>query len=269
MASPALEYIICKYCENSQDSSQFYRNDKGYWTRECKTCKAARGRKFRIDNRDRYRKDARERARQWRIHNPEKAKAGDCAKYWKDPEKHREVRKKRYWANPQVAREAVKKAYRANPDLHKQKAAQWRLRNLERANDNQRKWRLGNPDRIRILKHRDYEKRKEHVRAKNDAWAKANPQNWTLIQRAMKGRRRAQIRKTNFEKFSLKEILLRDGYKCHICLRKVAKKDLSFDHLVPLSRGGSHTRDNVAVAHLRCNIKRGAGRVPAQLLLIG
>lgn len=32
----------------------------------------------------------------------------------------------------------------------------------------------------------------------------------------------------------------------------------SLDHVVPLIAGGSHTRDNLAYTHLRCNVRKGA-----------
>ena len=142
-----------------------------------------------------------------------------------------------------------------------------------------RRWRLSNPDRVKILKHRHYLKRKDYIRAKNDAWEKANPEKarrahqvWheeNPEKRAQYSHiRRARMRGNGFEKFSLKEIIQRDGYKCHICGGRVAKKDLSFDHLIPLSKGGPHVKSNVAVAHLKCNVKRGAGYLPAQLRLI-
>ena len=33
---------------------------------------------------------------------------------------------------------------------------------------------------------------------------------------------------------------------------------VSLDHVVPLSRGGSHTLGNVRCAHLICNIRKGS-----------
>lgn len=32
----------------------------------------------------------------------------------------------------------------------------------------------------------------------------------------------------------------------------------SLDHVVPLVADGSHTRDNLAYTHLRCNVRKGA-----------
>lgn len=47
------------------------------------------------------------------------------------------------------------------------------------------------------------------------------------------------------------------GDNCGICGKYVADADLSFDHIMPLSRGGSHTQDNIQVAHKSCNFRKG------------
>lgn len=68
------------------------------------------------------------------------------------------------------------------------------------------------------------------------------------------------------ERIHIYEIAERDGWRCHICERKVTRETWSLDHLVPISAGGPHTHDNVAIAHHRCNALRGA-HGPAQLRL--
>lgn len=65
----------------------------------------------------------------------------------------------------------------------------------------------------------------------------------------------------------LDAIKRRDRMVCCICGRKVAEKDLSFDHSVPLSLGGSHTQNNLRVAHRICNSRRGNGCLPVQIVL--
>lgn len=54
------------------------------------------------------------------------------------------------------------------------------------------------------------------------------------------------------------------GSTCHLCGKDVdlslKNKDPmmpSFDHKIPISRGGIDSRDNLALAHLACNIRRG------------
>lgn len=60
------------------------------------------------------------------------------------------------------------------------------------------------------------------------------------------------------------ELGQRDGWRCHLCGRQVPQRrhrnrnnDPEIDHLVPISDGGSHTWDNVALAHRQCNNDRG------------
>jgi 5-methylcytosine-specific restriction endonuclease McrA len=73
----------------------------------------------------------------------------------------------------------------------------------------------------------------------------------------------------------LPDIYERDGGRCGICHRKVsltirwpAPFSATLDHILPLSAGGSHTIDNLRLAHLHCNLRRHA-RGEAQLRLPG
>jgi hypothetical protein len=102
--------------------------------------------------------------------------------------------------------------------------------------------------------------------ATNRAWELANP----LKVQERGARRRARQRGAPLvEKIDRAAIIARDRSICHICHLLVAPKDMSLDHLIPLAHGGTHTAKNLAVAHLICNKRRGAGRLPAQLRLLG
>ncbi len=57
-----------------------------------------------------------------------------------------------------------------------------------------------------------------------------------------------------------REILRRDKYSCQYC---GSTKQLTLDHVIPLSKGGKHTWDNVVVACEPCNNSKGA-RTPQQ-----
>ena len=57
----------------------------------------------------------------------------------------------------------------------------------------------------------------------------------------------------------------RDNWTCHLCGEPVPQfthcidgQSATIDHIVPLARGGSHTWDNVRLAHRSCNSARGA-----------
>ena len=94
-------------------------------------------------------------------------------------------------------------------------------------------------------------------------WAKTHPQEVNEKNR----KRDALKRGATIGPIDLTAIKARDKMRCAICGKRVAKKDLSFDHSWPLSLGGPHSQENQRVAHRRCNIKRGAGRIPVQMVL--
>jgi len=64
-------------------------------------------------------------------------------------------------------------------------------------------------------------------------------------------------------KFNRRNIYARDGSRCQYCGKKSPTRDLSLDHIVPRSRGGTSTWDNVVCCCLRCNVKKG-GRTPKE-----
>jgi len=43
---------------------------------------------------------------------------------------------------------------------------------------------------------------------------------------------------------------------CYYCDRKVGFKELTMDHIIPLSRGGSSTKDNLVPCCKACNNKK-------------
>jgi 5-methylcytosine-specific restriction endonuclease McrA len=57
------------------------------------------------------------------------------------------------------------------------------------------------------------------------------------------------------------EIIERDGQACYLCGEELSIHEVTFDHVVPLSRGGTHTPENVRIAHHSCNSKKGSRRI--------
>ncbi len=56
---------------------------------------------------------------------------------------------------------------------------------------------------------------------------------------------------------SRKNILHRDGHRCQYC---GTHEQLTVDHVLPKSRGGAHTWQNMVAACIRCNNKKGNKR---------
>jgi 5-methylcytosine-specific restriction endonuclease McrA len=58
-----------------------------------------------------------------------------------------------------------------------------------------------------------------------------------------------------------RNVLARDDHLCQYCGRHFPLHQLSLDHVMPRSRGGETTWENVVCACLSCNVKKG-GRTP-------
>lgn len=64
-------------------------------------------------------------------------------------------------------------------------------------------------------------------------------------------------------RFNRKNVYLRDKGKCQYCRVKVTLSEFTYDHVLPRSRGGKTTWENIVVSCLPCNQKKG-DRTPEQ-----
>lgn len=65
-------------------------------------------------------------------------------------------------------------------------------------------------------------------------------------------------RKPAFTRFN---VFLRDSWTCQYCGDKFSTQELTFDHVIPRSRGGRTTWENIVTACSSCNVRKG-NRMP-------
>lgn len=58
-------------------------------------------------------------------------------------------------------------------------------------------------------------------------------------------------------RLSRKNVMLRDGHRCQYCANELPVRELNIDHVLPRSRGGPDTWDNLVTACRLCNLKKG------------
>jgi 5-methylcytosine-specific restriction endonuclease McrA len=120
-------------------------------------------------------------------------------------------------------------------------------------------WLEANPEKRKAFskaaRAKFYRKNPEKVKAWNAEWAKTNHEKSIIYC----SKRRA----TKYANTPLAEMLMSTEWlailaaaagHCHYC-DKEAK--LTLDHVIPLSRGGKHSKDNVVAACLHCNDSKG------------
>ena len=140
---------------------------------------------------------------------------------------------KRNWSknNPEKVVEYSKNWSKNNPEKRKESANNWYYKNRESEN---------HKSKIRARKNKE----KIAIRKKN--WAKNNPE-----------KIRAQTERRRIRKLQNKEYLITEKeYKklySQPCVYCGSKKRITMDHVIPVSRGGTHGIGNLVSACLSCN----------------
>lgn len=169
-------------------------------------------------------------------------------------EEQREVgrQRTRAWSAANLERKAASSlAYsRAHPDRMKASAYKWRAKNPDKAREINLRW-LAKPGS------------KEKARSAVKAWSEANPEklktasrNWHTENQHY-WRLRAEAFSKVLADFTFEqwlEVQEENGYRCAYCLSSEVK--LTMDHVIPILRGGQHTRDNIVPACKPCNSKK-------------
>ncbi len=83
----------------------------------------------------------------------------------------------------------------------------------------------------------------------NSMWTSPSACDTHIKRERLKAR---ELRKKNFW-----QALLQKG-ECHYCSMIFKREELTLDHVVPLSRGGTSTKGNVVPACKECNTKKKA-----------
>jgi len=136
-------------------------------------------------------------------------------------------------------RESERRWSKANPEKAREISRRWNKANPEKTRESSRLWREANPERQR-----------EGVRR----WAKANPEK----KREIAHRRRARLEGNGVYAVTEKDmrrLLLQPCAHSHL---SPCNGDMHVDHVIPVSRGGSHGIGNLQTLCQRHNTSKKA-----------
>lgn len=102
-----------------------------------------------------------------------------------------------------------------------------------------------------------YLKGLETNRIRQEKYQKTN--NGKMVNKSAMHNRRIAYKDGSVTTETLKQLLIKQDNKCYICkneLDHITPRQVHLDHIVPLSKGGSHVLSNVAWACACCNLKK-------------
>lgn len=174
--------------------------------------------------------------------------------------------------NPcQIAKKAYDRSiYEANKEKKSKQTKAWKLANAEYDKEIKKNWYLENKEKTQLKARKWYLANRELTIQRASDWVKENPEKSKASQRRVAHRRR--VRKINgvSSPYTESQVLELYGTNCHICKepidlaapRTIKKKGwhwgLHIDHIIPISKGGPDTLENVKPSHGICNVKKGA-----------
>ena len=160
-------------------------------------------------------------------------------------------------------REAHKRWYLLNRERILARQREYRQENRGKINERNNAYTAIHIDQKRVYRHRYYlehkeilraqinENRKQHgdkYRAQARVWRKSHREEETAIMRQRRARLRGAVCSLTIQQWDA----IKSAYqqRCAYCGKKVL---LTQDHVIPLSKGGNHTPENVVPACRSCN----------------
>lgn len=141
-------------------------------------------------------------------------------------------------------------------DVTRRRALAWHEKNRDEHNARMRSYAAANKEATAARSHRYYEEHRDELIERTMTSKLADPAAERQRCANKEARRRAQKMVGSAEDVDRLIVFERDEGTCGICREPVDRKTFHLDHVVPLSKGGTHTYANVQVAHPSCNLAK-------------
>lgn len=120
-----------------------------------------------------------------------------------------------------------------------------------------RRYRAENKEKVRLRNRKYYAKYPEKAKHWREIYFTRNPHKAGEYE----ARRRLLEKNAAINQMGLKEfynaIRSRESVYCYYCNAKIKGKSAHFDHIIPLSKGGQHSADNLCISCKSCNCSKG------------
>lgn len=239
----------CSKCQKTEPEVEFYSNDRGL---RCKHCKREYGKRY---SEIYYAKNTEAVRGKQKVRSKIRYAANREAILAKQRPLTREYARQR--------RAELKKFPLLQKAFHRKQGAAITARRRTRLFLARESWQLAHPQLALIIEietaaesaWQRREMRRRH-REQNIAWKAENPQRTRLY----------EARRLGFKAASDHDPRMKEVYRlarssalvpCYLCGEITRQGERHIEHKTPLSRGGPHTFENVAIACVACNLTKG------------
>lgn len=232
---------LCKYNHDWENSGFSLRliNSK-----HCAICRKEYYQNYRQENSDKLK----EYHQNYRQENGDKLK-----EYHQNYSKGNTDRLKEYQQNYRQEncdklRESKRSYYQKNPDRSREQHQNYYKNNLDKVREYQRNYQQENADRIREHQRNYQQENADTIREQKRNYRQTSAGKNSLIRGSQK--RRALKNKCHSLSYKPEDILNLFNSECAYCS---SKENLTLDHFIPLSKGGSNVQGNLLPACKSCN----------------
>lgn len=266
-----METKQCNICKKTKPIEEFYKNKgmKSGLYNYCKSCTKEQVREWQKNNPESVKRNR----ENWDVKNPDYK-----INYWKiyrethpkslaELEKYREYNRIYRENNPDKLKEKHRNHYLKYRDGIKKRAKEYYHKNKDSLTDTQQ-------EKLKEWQKEYYKKNKDKIKEYTKNWVDENIDRAKAIRTKRKYLRKTRLKNAVYENVVPVIVYEKHNWICGICGKKINKKlkypdpqSVSLDHILPISKGGSHTYINIQSAHLVCNVGKGAKVINAQLSL--
>lgn len=203
-----------------------------------------------------------ERVKRYQARNKEELRRRRIEARRANPEAARERDRRGRERNPEAERAKRRRHYERNAEYYRAKAKEFRRIKKEQISGALRSWRDRNREHIKAYRAKHIERERERNRARYASMSREQKRERRTRYAEMYARcdmaRRARLLAATVEEVDRLAVIERDNATCYLCGTKLNPETdkITLDHVIPLTRGGSHSMDNLKVACVSCNTRK-------------